>query len=161
MNAQAHFGDVPAWIAIALSSLALFRNWRSSKWEKQSAEAAVENAKQAGRANEIALRKLGISDQVPGASDARQAPPDVVWRLEKGDGAQYVLRNVGTDPAEDVYVDESRAPRINRYLPEGLIIQPGVGHTMLLKGSWQQPMPNELWVRWAGHEDWFAVPMPG
>jgi len=144
MTTHLSFGDVPAWIALVLSLLALLRNWRSSKWE-------------AARANLIAQRAL---DQRAAQSEEESAA-GVRWRIEKGGGASYVLRNTGTSTADHVYVDEARAPGINRRLPSDSVVQPGAGHEMLLQGSWQHPLPTELYVRWAGHDDWVAVPLPG
>ena len=157
MTTHLSFGDVPAWIALVLSLLALLRNWRSSKWEKQSAEAADRSANEAARANLIAQRAL---DQRAAQSEEESAA-GVRWRIEKGGGASYVLRNTGTSTADHVYVDEARAPGINRRLPSDSVIQPGAGHEMLLQGSWQHPLPTELYVRWAGHDAWVAVPLPG
>ena len=69
------------------------------------------------------------------------------------------MRNIGTDVAEHVYADRSRAPIINRNRPEDSVMRPGAGHRMLLKGSFQQPMPTELHIRWGGHDEWVAVPL--
>jgi hypothetical protein len=96
--------------------------------------------------------------QVRDSSDDEPAP-HVAWRLEKGDGVQYVLRNIGTAIAEHVYVDKSQAPPVNRNLPQDSVVRPGAGHTMLLKGSMQHPLPTELYLRWAGQDDWVAVPL--
>lgn len=147
-------------IALALSLLALLRNWRSSRWEKQSAEAADRSANEAARANLIAQRALELAESSKAPPDHEPGPPNVAWRIERGSGAEYVLRNTGQDIAEQVDVDESRAPIINRNLPNGAVVGPGQGHRMLLKGSWQQPMPTELYLRWAGQDDWVAVPLP-
>lgn len=152
--------DAPAWIALVISVCSALLSWRVLVWEKQSAKAAVRSADEAARANLIAERALeaGIAGRTTASGETK--PAEVAWRIEKGDGDQYVLRNTGTDTAEQVYVDEARAPRINRRLPNDSVVQPGAGHAMLLKGSWQQPMPTELYVRWAGQDGWVAVPLP-
>ncbi|OBH58774.1 hypothetical protein A5685_05185 [Mycobacterium colombiense] len=152
--------DAPAWIALAISVCSALLSWRVLVWEKQSAKAAVRSADEAARANLIAERAIeaGIAGRTTASDETK--PAEVAWRIEKGNGDQYVLRNTGTDTAEQVYVDESRAPRINRRLPNDSVVQPGAGHAMLLKGSWQQPMPTELYIRWAGQDDWVAVPLP-
>lgn len=152
--------DAPAWIALVISVCSALLSWRVLVWEKQSAKAAVRSADEAARANLIAERALEAGIAVPTTASNESKSAEVAWRIEKGDGDQYVLRNTGTDTAEQVYVDESRAPRINRRLPNDSVVQPGAGHAMLLKGSWQQPMPTELYVRWAGQDDWVAVPLP-
>ena len=154
--------DAPAWAALVFSALALLVSCVGLRWEKQSAQAAGRSADEAARANVIAQRALDKAPKgVATTGTGEQTAPEVKWRIEKGDGSVYVLRNTGTGTAEHVYVDEARAPRINRRLPSDSVVQPGAGHEMLLRGSWQQPMPNELWVRWAGHDDWVAVPLPG
>lgn len=156
-----HWGDVPAWVALAVATCAATLSWRISRWEKQSAQAASRSADEAARANQIAERALEIGAAGRAAVTGQQAAsPSVTWRIEKGSGALYVLRNTGTDTAEHVYVDKSRAPQINRRLPADSVVQPGAGHEMLLQGSMQSRMPTELYVRWAGHDDWLAIPLP-
>jgi hypothetical protein len=150
----------PAWIALAISLGSALLSWRVLRWEKQSAQAAVRSADEAARANQIAERALKLKGAGRATASDEQAPPKVTWRIDKGDGSLYVLRNTGTRTAEHVYVDESRAPRINRRLPSDSVVQPGAGYEMLLTGSWQHPMPTELYVRWAGHDAWVAVPLP-
>jgi hypothetical protein len=159
---QMYWGDVPGWAALVISTCAASLSWRILRWERQSAQAAVRSADEAARANQIAERALesGGAAGRAAVTGEEHASPSVTWRIEKGSGALYVLRNTGTGTAEHVYVDESRAPRINRRLPADSVIQPGAGHEMLLQGSMQSRMPTELYVRWAGHDDWVAIPLP-
>lgn len=152
------WGDVPGWVALVISLCSALLSWRVLRWEKQSANAAVRSADEAARANLIAERALELGASIRTANETASA--EVAWRIEKGNGDQYVLRNTGTETAEHVYADESRAPRINRRLPNDSVVQPGAGHAMLLKGSWQHPMPTELYLRWAGQDGWVAVPLP-
>jgi hypothetical protein len=109
--------DVPAWAALVISLGAALLSWRTLRWEKQSAQAAMQSANEAARANLIAERAL---EEGRGANQQSEAPDDptprVAWQIERGNGAQYVLRNVGRDVAELVYADQSRAPAINRKL---------------------------------------------
>ena len=153
-----NWGDVPAWVAFVVALGAAILSLRSLHWEKQSAKAAEKSANEAARANLIAERALELREQSEPADDPT---PQVAWRIERGDGAQHVLRNVGRDVAEHVYVDRSRAPGINRNLPDDSVIRPDAGHAMLLKGSMQHPLPTELYLRWAGQDEWVAVPLPG
>lgn len=152
--------DAPAWIALVISLCSALLSWRVLRWEKQSADAAVRSADEAARANLIAERALDIGRAARTTAADEQVPTEVAWRIERGDGDRYVLRNAGRVTAERVYADESRAPRINRRLPNDSVVQPGAGHDMLLKGSWQHPMPTELYLRWAGQDDWVPVPLP-
>lgn len=167
---------MPAWIAAIVAGLALIisccsavLSWKSLRWERVSAEAATRSAEAAERANRLTeqtvlgqrLQAWGIPSEeafgVPTVTTERA--PDVSWRIERPEGDRYVLRNTGTDIAEHVEVDRSQAPPITRNLPEDAVIRPGEGVDMLMKGTWGHPMPNQLYVRWAGQPGWVAVPI--
>ncbi|CPR79509.1 hypothetical protein PP568_13200 [Mycobacteroides abscessus] len=119
---------------------------RSAEFAKTSAEASTRSADAAEEANRIAKSQL---------------PPDVTWVIEWHRGDTFVLRNTGRVDAQEVEVDISRvgAP-IRRRLPGGVSIAKGVGWDFMLKGASGAPMPAQLLLRWAGQEDWVAVPMP-
>ena len=155
------WGDVPGWVALVVALVAASLSWRSLRWEKQSAEAAVQSANEAARANLIAERALESKPTDPALAPGQPAGPRVTWSIEKISGAEYVLRNTGSEIAEHVYADKANAPVLNRNLPQDSVIRPGAGHKMLLKGSWQSPVPTELHVRWSGQDAWVAVPLPG
>lgn len=155
-----NWGDIPAWVALAVALGAATLTLRSLHWEKQSAQAAMKSADEAARANLIAQRAL---DEAKGSDSSAHVAPeerDVAWKVERGSGAKFVLRNTGSDTAEHVYVDLDRAPVINRRLPQDSVVHAGAGHTMMLAGSFQRAMPTELYLRWAGHDEWAAVPLP-
>jgi hypothetical protein len=84
---------------------------------------------------------------------------DVSWRIENPTKNRFVLRNIGNDIAENVEVDVTRIDAITRDLPSGASVQPGEGLDMLLIAAWGHPVPNQLYVRWAGHPEWQAVPL--
>jgi hypothetical protein len=105
-----NWGDVPAWAALVVALGAAALSLRSRHWEKQSANAAEKSANEAARANLIAERAL--EQGAGGNQRAADGIPQVAWQIERGSGAQYVLRNTGRDIAEHVYVDRSRAPAI-------------------------------------------------
>lgn len=151
-----NWGDVPAWAALGISSVAAAVAFRSAHWEKQSAKAADKSANEAARANLIAERAL----EAKTVKTADEQPPRITWKIERGTGAQFILRNTGSATAEHVYADQTRAPIINRNLPDDSVIREGAGHRMLLAGSMQRRMPTELYLRWTGHDEWFAVPLP-
>ena len=77
--------------------------------------------------------------------------------MEHCSGSKYVLRNTGIDVAEHVCVDGARVPPLNRYLPRDSVVPPNEGVDIMLKGSWQHPMPNQLYLRWQGQPEWIAV----
>ncbi|BBX73674.1 hypothetical protein H7H78_10245 [Mycobacterium shinjukuense] len=94
----------------------------------------------------------------PAVSRSRNAP-HVSWRIENPAENRFVLRNIGDDIAENVELDVSRIEAITRDLPKSAVLHPGEGFDMCLIPVWGGPLPNQLYVRWAGHERWVAVPL--
>jgi hypothetical protein len=86
-------------------------------------------------------------------------PGDVSWRIENPTKNRFVLRNIGIDIAENIEIDIARIDAITRDLPNGASLRPGEGLDMMLIGAWGHPVPNQLYVRWAGHPEWQAVPL--
>jgi hypothetical protein len=170
-SAAVDWGDAPAWaativavIALIVSAVAATFSWKSLRWEKLSAEAAGRSAEAAERSNLLAQRALdaraaGNSGELIATEPAACEQLDVHWRIENPSGNRYVLRNVGTDTAEHVEVDASQAGRVTRNLPQDAVIRPGEGADMLIMGTWGHPVPNQLYVRWAGQPEWVAVPI--
>jgi hypothetical protein len=64
-----------------------------------------------------ARRATSSRNTAPLALNGGVAAPDVAWQIEHREGSRYVLRKIGSDVAEHVDADESRAPTINRGLP--------------------------------------------
>jgi hypothetical protein len=178
-------GDWAAWTAAVVAVLALIVSavsaafsWKSLRWERLSADAAVRSAEAAERANRFAERAVeqqvdsamarwslqasGIaSEEAFGVPTVTQAPPDVSWRIEHPSGNRYILRNIGTDVAEHVEVDASQAGPVTRNLPRDAVLRPGEGADMLIVGTFGHPIPNQLYVRWDGQPEWVAVPIIG
>jgi hypothetical protein len=158
------WGDVPAWVALAIAVGSGVLSWRSLRWERLSAEAAGRSAQEAERANRLAERALEMHG-LPArrreldAGDEISPEPDVSWRVERPQGDRYVLRNTGTGIADHVDVDETQLPPIHRNLPRDAVIRPGEGHDMLIKGVFGHPMPNQIYVRWEGQPEWKAIPL--
>jgi hypothetical protein len=86
-------------------------------------------------------------------------PGDVGWRIENPTKNRFVLRNIGNDTAENIEIDIARIDAITRDLPNGASLRPGEGLDMMLIAAWGHPVPNQLYVRWAGHPEWQAVPL--
>jgi hypothetical protein len=86
-------------------------------------------------------------------------PRDVSWRIENPAKNRFVLRNIGNDLAENIEIDVSRIDAITRGLPNGASVQPGEGLDIMLIAAWGHPVPNQLYVRWAGQPEWVAVPI--
>lgn len=96
----------------------------------------------------------------PAVGRSSNARNDVRWRVENPDKNCFVLRNIGDGIAENVELDFSRIDAITRNLPKTMtLVHPGEGFDMLLIPAWGHPLPNQLYVRWAGHDAWMAVPL--
>jgi hypothetical protein len=85
--------------------------------------------------------------------------PNVRWRVENPDKNCFVLRNVGSDIAENVELDVSRIDAITRNLPRTTVVHPGEGLDIQLIAAWGHSLPRQLYARWAGQDDWVAVPL--
>ena len=86
-------------------------------------------------------------------------PPKIRWRVENPEKNRFVLRNVGDDTAENVELDLSRIDAITRNVPKAAVLEPGEGVDMLLMPAFGHPLPNQLYVRWAGQDRWVVVPL--
>ena len=94
-----------------------------------------------------------------GRSSGIARAPNVSWLIENSTKGRFVLRNVGHDVAENVEVDVSRIDAITGDVPSGVSIRTGEGVDMMLMPAWGHPLPNQVYVRWAGQDDWVAVPL--
>ena len=66
--------------------------------------------------------KGGFSFRTTQAAGSR--PRDVNWRIEHPSKHRFVLRNTGSDIAENVEVDVSRIDAVTRNLPKAEVIRP-------------------------------------
>ncbi|AMU25524.1 Hypothetical protein ERS075564_01483 [Mycobacteroides abscessus] len=152
--------EVTDWIsagaAVVASGIAVgaaFYAWRGAKAAERSAEFASASADASTRSADAAEEANQIAKS--------QLPPDVTWAIHWRSGSTYVLRNTGRVDAQEVEVDQSRivAP-LRRRIPECESIAAGAGWDFMLSGASGKPMPHQLFIRWAGQDDWIAVPMP-
>ncbi|MGV0582788.1 hypothetical protein ABQE45_03425 [Mycobacteroides chelonae] len=150
-------GDSASWtsatvaaIAFIVSVFAAGISWKSLHWERDSAESARRSAEAAERTNLLTERALMLGRPLAQESDQT----GVTWEIEHATNARYVLRNTGTETAEHVSIDrELIGGVITRSLPTDAVIHSGEGVDFLMKGSWQKPLPNQIYVQWGGPED--------
>jgi len=174
------WGDAPAWGALAISFIAALTAILALKHAKDaasaasiSAQAAVRQAAAAERQVEVAEAALKVAEEQASASQttlatgaaraalaSHHAPPYVAWWIENPSGHAYVLRNIGTDAARKVEIDESRIRCMLRGDTTADELPPRASMKILMAGSLAAAKPDELWVRWDGHPEWVAVPVP-
>jgi hypothetical protein len=104
-----------------------------------------------------ATARNGLSFQTGQAKDSRARR--ISWRIENPSKDGFVLRNTGDDIAENVELDVPRISAITRNPPRAAVVRPGEGSDMLLIPAWGHPLPNQPYVRWAGQDEWVAVPL--
>lgn len=143
---------VVSLLALVTAGVAAFAAWRSMTFEKQSATAARRSADAAETANRLTERAL-----LQGVPANVRASVDVQFILSKAKGSAWVLRNIGTEVAEHVRVEPIKT--IHRGFPTDAVIRPGEGIDLLMSGTMQAPMPNQLYVAWAGQESPVAIPV--
>lgn len=147
------WGDAPAWVASAVAVIAAgIAAWqaREARKARQSSETA------ATRSNEIAQRALELQEAAARAAE----PPKVAWQIEHVRNLLFHLRNIGTDRATGVWVEDRRADgKLTRKFPEGAEIGANQTHDLLLLEVGEYPMPGEVWVRWDGVSEAVAVPL--
>ena len=160
------FDAIVAWLAtnwdvlvvpVTISLVALWVSTKSLKFERLSADAAIRSANAAERSNLITERMVNREHLLEGPESER---PNIEWRVEKSGDDTYLLRNIGTDVAEDVVIPKELTSGISRYLPDGATIRPGDAVQFVLIGAWGSPKPHTLYVQALGQEDPTAVPVP-
>ncbi|MFI6296847.1 hypothetical protein ACIBEJ_35020 [Nonomuraea sp. NPDC050790] len=158
------FGDAPAWVAIGVTflfSLAAFVvSLKGLKWQRMSAEATVRaaNATEKAAAFEQILGEERREMADPGQPAKELTRSGVRWQIENVINSRYALRNVGSVVATGVTVDESQVLAPARLLPKDAAVRPDEAVEFLIFGTFQHPMPTELWVTWDGQEQPIAVP---
>ncbi|MFC6023631.1 hypothetical protein ACFP2T_46695 [Plantactinospora solaniradicis] len=139
---------------------------------KVSAQAAVRQAAAAERQVELAEAALRLAEEGAARSNAwadtepvtealtGPKPPYVAWWVEHKSKNTYLLRNIGTDTARNVEIDDSRIACGRRMDVLYTEVAPNETAKFLLLPAWGHPKPDELWVRWEGRPEWTAVPVP-
>ncbi|WP_328651325.1 hypothetical protein OG598_24995 [Micromonospora sp. NBC_00330] len=170
-RAGVDWGDAPAWAAFAVSLGGTAVAIHAARSSKASAQAGVRQAAAAEEQVAIARRSLELAEQQalatgsPLRTDLIQQAltpevPYVAWWIDHRSKNTYVLRNIGTDTAREVEIDQSRIACAVRGATRADEIAPQASIETLLIPAWGAPKPNELWVRWEGHPEWKAVPLP-
>ncbi|MEO8851067.1 MAG: hypothetical protein ABI360_04985 [Allobranchiibius sp.] len=145
------WGDVPAWVAIAISIVAGTYSWWSSRKAAQASAGAA--------SLEVSLQRIADSLAASAArppatntADKRSAELSSAgnpsFNIEFVAGHSYRLRNVGSEEATNVTVTVGAFPvGRTRGLPTGVDLAPMAStDTFVIRGSWQSPAPGEVTV---------------
>lgn len=170
---------VAVYVGVSVSGvfalIALIVSLRSLAIQKESGRAAVISAEAAQRANWLTEQRMlheaasvtqndaVTSEPVSGVGFGRLQEPDVRWSLDRKSKNAFVLRNVGTDVAEEVRIPAEGAAQISRGLPESATLRPRESVEFLMIGAMGAPVPNEILVTWKGRDpnDPLVLPVPG
>jgi hypothetical protein len=138
-------------------------NQETREPEGESARASVISAEAAQRANWLTeqrmLHEAANSQGRPAAIGSEQSlgqdnqqPTDVRWSLDRKSKNAFVLRNVGTDVAEEVRIPPEGAAPISRGLPESATLRPQESVEFLMIAAMGAAVPNEILVTWKGRD---------
>ncbi|MCD4523949.1 hypothetical protein [Nocardioides sp. cx-173] len=154
-----------------LAAIAVIISLRSLAIQKESGRAAVISAEAAQRANWLTEQRMlhEVANNQPvtpaqgadlDAGDAQE--PNVRWSLDRKSKNAFVLRNVGTDVAEEVRIPAEGAAPISRGLPQSATLRPQESVEFLMIGAMGAPVPNEILVTWKGRDpdDPLVLPVP-
>ncbi|MCW2286996.1 hypothetical protein EDF60_1647 [Leucobacter luti] len=144
-------------VPVVISVIAISMSARSLRYERASAEASARSALAAERANLLTERLLEREHLVERPADEK---PDVSWTITNPSGGLFVLRNTGSDVAEDVTIPEDLMSGVPKHLPNGAVVRPGDAAEFYVFGRWGSPVPHTAYVQWRGQDEPIAVPMP-
>jgi len=86
--------------------------------------------------------------------------PQVSWAIAERWDSEYSLRNIGSDRATKVNIDEARTGGILKDVPTDADIEPGASVRFLIAGATGSSKPGEVFVTWEGGPGPVAVPVP-
>ncbi len=153
-----------AWAAVIVAIGAALWAAHNGRRAHNEATAARTSGDEAQQANLDAQRAIldaqeQIATSISKLADVR-ALPDVGFVIERGQlGNHYVLRNTGTQPATGVEIDPVADVHTER-LPDGVMLEPGLGHTFFLVRSIRTSQLGYLTVKCNELPSPTHVPLP-
>ncbi|MFE6931778.1 hypothetical protein ACFVDT_07075 [Streptomyces sp. NPDC057699] len=180
MNQAMEMGDKATWVSAILAAIAIlytyFQNRQQQKSQVQTDELQRQASEIAARQAEATERRALATERMlaqfmaslmPVSSGPAGEEPDaggsassVDWSLSR-EGNLFVLRNEGEATATKVRVTVGDHPAgLTRRLPEDAVVRANEAVEFLVLGAWGKPVPRQIHVTWAGHEEPVAVPVP-
>ena len=155
------WGDMPAWLALALSGGALWVSIKARGDGKKSANASATSAEASVRSAVAAEEALALQRQEAEArrlADEEAARPRVLLRIERVAQQRFRMLNLGDAPAHSVTVLDP--PRSSNGLAEPFELGPHSAHPFGMLGYAGSPIPNALRVTWDGQPEPVSLLVP-
>lgn len=158
------WGDVPAWVAVAISLVAAVHSWLSGRRAAQASAGAASLEVSLQRiADSLAAASRQSTDRPAGGRDTEaSSAANPSFNVEFVTGHSYRLRNVGPQEVTNVAVSVGDFPvELARRLPAGVDLPPmGSTDSFVIQGSWQSPAPGEVSVACDQLAQPLTVPLP-
>ncbi|MFF7870511.1 hypothetical protein ACFZCT_29130 [Streptomyces qaidamensis] len=155
------WGDIPAWLAFALSGGALWVSIKARGDGKKNADASATSAEASLRSAVAAEEALALQRQEAEARRAAEeeaARPRVALRIEWVKGSKYRIVNSGDAVAANIRCLNANA--FSRGLTEPISLERHTAHEFIMSGSMQEPKPPYLRLVWDGQEEPVHLLMP-
>jgi len=138
------WGDVPGWVAIAISIAAGLSAWWASKRAGEATAGAASLEVSLQRIADIMQKSQRLSPH----AEARSAPPRPAFTVEFVSGHSYRLRNVGDALATGVTLKLPDFPAgLTRALPDDSELPPLASTgPFVIQGAWGNPAPGDVRV---------------
>jgi len=155
------WGDIPAWLAFALSGGALWVSIKARGDGKKSANASATSAEASVRSAVAAEGALALQRQEAEArrsAEEEAAQPRVDLRIEWVRKHTYRVVNYGDALAANITC--LNVPGFSRYLDEPFSLERHGAHEFVVLGTSQSRKPAALRVVWEGQDDPVQLLMP-
>ncbi|MGW8624277.1 hypothetical protein C0R01_11175 [Streptomyces albidoflavus] len=150
-------GDVPAWLALALSAAAIAISVKAQRDGRRSADASERSAKAAEET--LADQRRQEADRR--AAEEAAAVPRALLRVTHVSRDLFRLHNDGTGAAHNVTFVEEDLPAVFRLKGAGDVsLQAGEAVDFLMAGAWGKPIPPQLFAKWEGQVEPLPIQVP-
>ena len=152
------WGDVPAWVAIAISIAAGLSAWWASKQAREATAGTASLEVSLQRIADIIQKSQALSPH----AEALSAPPRPAFTVEFVSGHSYRLRNVGDAVASGVTLKLPDFPAgLTRALPNDAELHPLASTgPFVIQGAWGNPAPGDVRVECDQLAEPVRVPLP-
>ncbi len=158
LSMEWQWGDVPGWVAIAISIAAGLSAWWASKQAREATAGTASLEVSLQRIADIIQKSQALSPH----AEALSAPPRPAFTVEFVSGHSYRLRNVGDAVASGVTLKLPDFPAgLTRALPNDAELHPLASTgPFVIQGAWGNPAPGDVRVECDQLAEPVRVPLP-